>query len=199
MPANPAIVCAADCATENLPVVAFEDCAPKILGSEFQRLYVGRKDAAAFSDITSAVGWTDRISETNTPPGSSTVTAPNLLRQLTIIGDMPAPSPTTRAISGGRTIRTKNTYTLNFEMDDVSDENYAFAQKIQCGKGAYPVKVWPVTKSGKVLGGNAGIVGKMSIDHIFDRGDDGIIRLVGTVTFDADIAPNMDTFPLTLD
>jgi hypothetical protein len=121
-----------------------------------------------------------------------------LLKPLTIIGDMPAPARTTRAISGGRTITTKTTYTLNFEIDDMSVENYTFGQKVQCGKGAYPVKVWPVTASGRVLGGNAGITAKMTIDHIFDRGDDGIIRMVGTLVFDQDIAPNIDTFPLPL-
>jgi hypothetical protein len=198
MPANPLITCPSDCAVVNLPVVSFADCAPKILSSEFQRLYVGRPDAVAFSDVQSAVAWNDRISSTATPPSGSTVVAKDLLRPLVVIGDMPAPTPTTRQISGGRTVTTQNQYVLNFEVDDVSDSNYAFFQAVQCGKGAYPVKVWPVTKSLKVLGGNAGISGKMAVSHIFDRGDDGIIRVVGTVTFNQDIAPNMDAWPLSL-
>ncbi len=198
MPANPLVVCATDCAAENLPVIAHDDCAPKILASEFQLLYLGRKDAISFTDITSATEWNDRISETNTAPGTSTVAVKDLLRPLTIIGDMPAPARTTRQISGRREITTRTRYTLNFEIDDISLENYTFGQKIQCGKGAYPVKAWPVTASGKVFGGNAGISAKMTIDHIFDRGDDGIIRMVGTLVFDQDIAPNMDTYPLTI-
>jgi len=198
MPVMSTITCPSDCAVANLPVVGFDDCAPKIFSSEIQALYVGREDAVAFTDVTAAIGWTDRISETNTPPGASTVLPANLLRPLTVIGDIPAPAKTTRQISGGREVTTEVKYTLNFEVDDVTDENWQFAQTIQCGKGSYPVKIWPVTKSNHVLGGNAGISGKMSIDHILDRGADGIMRLVGTVTFITTTFPNRDVFPLAV-
>jgi hypothetical protein len=190
------ITCPTDCSLENLPVVAFDDCAPKVLSSEIQALYIGRKHAIAFTDVTLALEWTDRISNSLVPPVGSTVDVKDLLRPLTVIGDMAAPNSTTREISGNRTVVTKKTYTLNFEIDDVTDANWQFAQKIQCGKGSYPLRVWAISKSGHVIGGNAGILGKMNIDHILDRGADGIMRLVGTVSFDADIFPNRDAFPL---
>lgn len=196
MAAMATITCPTDCAVSNLPAISFNDCNPQVLSSELYNLYVGREDAVAFTDVTSATEWNDRVSINTTPPVGSAVVAANLLRPLTVIGDIPAPAKTTRQISGGREVVTEIKYTINFEIDDVSDANWQFGQTIQCGKGAYPVKVWPVTKSGHVIGGNAGIVGKMSIDHILDRGADGIMRLVGTVTFLSTTFPNRDVFPL---
>jgi hypothetical protein len=194
----PEIICPTDCAVANLPVINFESCNPQILGSEIQAIFVGRQDAIDFLSIISATEWNDRISETNVPPALSTVAVKDLLRKLVVIGDIPAPEQTSREISGGRTVVTRNRFTINFEIDDASDENWQFVQTVECGKGAYPVKAWPVTKSLHVIGGNNGIEGTMKIDPILDRGADGIQRFVGTITFDKSSFPNRDVFPISL-
>lgn len=190
------ITCPEDCDIADIPAVSFEDCNPSIFSSELQEMYVGRSDAVDFDDVTAAEQWTARVSQDGTVPEGSTYAVKDLLRKLTIIGDIPAPQKTTRQISGGREVVTEVKYVVNFEIDDVTDENWQFAQKVQCGKGAYPVKAWPVSKSGHVLGGDSGISGKMAIDHILDRGADGIMRLVGTLTFTTTSFPNRDEFPL---
>lgn len=192
----PTITCPANCTTNNLPIINFQACNPQILSSELQELFLGRPDAVAFSDITSATAWNDRISVNNTPPVGSTVVAKDLLRRLTIIGDVPAPTSTKKQISGGREITTETKYAVNVEIDDLSDENWQFVQTLQCGKGAFPAKAWLVTKSGHVIGGNAGIDVTIDINFILDRGADGIQRAVGVLTFVATIFPNRDVFPL---
>lgn len=190
------VACPTDCTTAELPSVAFEDCNPGIFASEIQTIYIGAEDATNFTTVTSAIQWTDRIANDGVPPAGSAVIAHNLLRELTVIGDVPAPTATTKDISGGRTITTENKYICNFTIDDVSDLNWQFGQKIQCGKGAYPCKVWLVTKSGHVIGGKTGIVGKLKLDHILPRGADGIMTLEGVLTFITTIFPNRDLFPL---
>jgi hypothetical protein len=196
MPDMTNVACPADCSVANLPAINFEDCNPQILASEIQALYVARKDAIDFTSVILASEWNDRISKDNTVPVGSAAAVKDLIRKLTVIGDIPAPAVTTKQISGGREIVTETKYTINFEIDDVSNENWQFAQTVQCGKGAFPVKMWPVTKSNHVLGSKTGIQGKMKIDHILPRGADGIMTLQGTVTFITTTFPNRDVFPL---
>lgn len=190
------IVCATDCSTSNLPIINFQDCNPAIFSSEIYDIFFGRKDAISFTDITSATEWNDRISVNNTPPVGSTVAVKDLLRRVKVIGDVPAPTTTKKAISGGREVTTEVKYLVNFEIDDMSDANWQFIQSIQCGKGVYPVKAWLHTKSNHVIGGNPGISGTVEINHILDRGADGIQRGVGVLTFKTTIFPNRDVFPL---
>lgn len=190
------ITCPSDCAVTNLPVINFQDCNPQILSSELQELILGRSDAISFTDASAATEWNDRISSNNTPPGSSTAAVKDLLRRLKIIGDIPAPTETTRAISGGRTAVTGKVYTMNIEIDDMSNENWQFCQTVQCSKAGLKVKAWPITKSGHFLGGNTGISATLKINHLLDRGEDGIMRAVGTLEFKTFVFPNRDVFPL---
>ena len=140
-------LCPTDC-DQALGTVLFDDCAPNINPSEIQRLFVSKGNAEPFTDWKQASEWTTRIAQTGTNADA--------IRELTVIGDKPAASPITKDISGGRKYTVGKDHTLNFTVDDVSDENYEFMRSTECG-GKY--RLWYETKGGYIYGGNDGIIG----------------------------------------
>ena len=164
-------LCPTDC-DQALGTVLFDDCAPNINPSEIQRLFVSKGNAEPFTDWKQASEWTTRIAQTGTNADA--------IRELTVIGDKPVPSPITKDISGGRKYTVGKDHTLNFTVDDVSDENYEFMRSTECG-GKY--RLWYETKGGYIYGGNDGIKVTIVMDDVLNRGADEIETLNGVVTW----------------
>ena len=177
-------LCPTDC-DQALGTVLFDDCAPNINPSEIQRLFVSKGNAAAFNNWTQAQEWTDRIAQS----GSTA----NAIRELTVIGDKPAPSPVTKDISGGRKYTVGKDHTLNFTVDDVSDENYEFMRSTECG-GKY--RLWYETKGGYLYGGKEGIKVSIVMDDVLNRGADEIETLNGVVTWRNKFSPERVKSPI---
>ena len=179
------ITCPNDCETQ-LPVVAFDQCAPKINLSEIRKIYVAKPTVKAFTDWKLAPEWTTRISETN-------VASPDSIRPLTVIADKPAPANVVKDISNGRKIQVRKDHTLNITIDDVSDENYEFAIITECGG---QVKFWYETAGGYIYGGNEGIDGTLILDDVLNRGNDEIETLTGTLTWSSKHSPERVISPI---
>lgn len=170
-----------DCDTA-LPPVSSDDCSPQLELSELTDLYFCEAEGDPFTDVTDPAEWADRLNDAGTVPSGSTVTVDEVIRHLPILGDYPAPAETPRDISGGREqFVIKTSHTINFDVDDVSTENYKLAQFTQ--SMTRNVRAWVKTKGGKMIGGNAGIVGKLKINPVFARGTDSIIALTGTLSW----------------
>jgi hypothetical protein len=187
------LTCPEDCSTETLPVVSFDDCNPEIKLSELTYAYVALENAAEFEDASQPTEWAARLSQTSTTAPSGGAIA-DLIRPLTIIGDIPAPSTSDKDISGGRKISTKTERTVNFDIDEASGANYEFARKTECGN--FKCKMWFETRGGILLGGNKGITGKLVIRPIYGRGTDEIEKYQASFIWISTTSPDRCVSPL---
>lgn len=187
-----------DCATVNLGTIAQDDCFPEQKKSELTHLFIGRQDAIDFTDASSAVEWADRLSQTTTVPSGSTAAVKDLIRKIAIIGDMPAPQENEKAISGGRNYAGEKNFTMNFEIDDIGAAEYEFVRNFQYG--IVNVKAWVKTLGGELLGGNKGINDgkncRIKAWPVYGRGQDEIVKIIGTLTWKGTVSPDRCVSPI---
>jgi hypothetical protein len=188
------ITCPVDCDTLVLPPVSFDDCEPQVKLSEFAYAYLALKDAAEFDDASQPTEWANRLSADSTIPEGSDAQVVDLIRQLNIVGDMPAPSATEKDISGGRKIVTRTDRTVNLDIDEATALNYELTRSTECGY--FKVRMWFETRGGILLGGNAGITGRLVLRPIFGRGVDEIEKYTGTFTWTNNTSPDRCVSPL---
>lgn len=177
-------ICPEDC-TSNLPVFNFTECAPVLLEGQITDFFIG-KSGQPFVDWHDADEWETRVSNTST--------ADNAIRHLAVIGDMPAASSTEKTISHRRVVKTGKTRTINYVIDDVSDENYDAARQLECG-GSRPV--WFLS-GGKLFGGNEGILVNLDMNPVIPNSLDEFQTLVGTAAWKTKFSPERIDVPFDL-
>ena len=165
--------------------VLFDDCAPAINASEIKRLFIARANATPFTTWATAAEWTTRLSQDGVEP--------NAIRALTVIGDMPAGAPVQKDISNGRKFTLGKDRTVNFTVDEDSDENYEFFRALECG-GKY--RIWFETHGGYMFGGNEGIKATVNADPILNRGTGEIVTYNGAATWRSKFAPERVKSPI---
>ena len=180
----PTVSCPNSCETA-LPEVKFSKCSPNIVLSEIVRIFVGKQGTQPFNNWKDASEWTQRLSETENTA--------NAIRPLTVIADKPAGSPVVKEISNGRKYNLRKDFTVNIEIDDVSEENYEFMRVTQCG-GEY--KMWFETAGGRIYGGNKGIDASVVLDNVLGRGKDEIEKITGTASWSDQFSPEMALSPI---
>src|SRR4051812_8166799 len=112
----------ANCADFNLPITKFDDCNPVVNYSEIERIFVAGPQAADFANIADATEWGTRLSQTTA--------GADAIRGLVVIGDMPAAAGVSKDLSNGRKKVIGKDYTVNYSVDDISDENYNFFREL---------------------------------------------------------------------
>lgn len=181
----PTPTCSATC-DFTLPVVSFNDCAPTVVYSEIRRVFLAKKAAAPFSNWLAPTEWLTRLSQSST-------TGNDYIRPLTVIGDKPAGAPVVKDISNGRRVTIGKDHTLNFTIDDVTQQNYDFMRALECG-GEF--KMWYETEGGFMYGGNEGITVRVVADDVLARGRDEIEVINGTLTWRAKFSPERGISPI---
>ena len=174
-------ICPVDCST-NLPVVSFDKCNPAMVASEITKFYIAKPSAAPFTDVEDPLEWAKRLSETNTVPVTSpTNTTPvgDLIRPLTVIGNRPVPTATTKDLSNRRTKTLFKEFIINIKIDEITPENLELQRSTECGS---LVKAWYAIQGGLLFGGNDGMEGELKLDLQLDEGSDAIVAIVGTFT-----------------
>lgn len=169
-----------------IPEVVFDDCSPVVVFSEIRRIFMAKKAAASFTDWTEATEWLARLSQVTT-------TGDDYIRALTVIGDKPAAADVSKDISNGRKIVIGKDHTVNFTIDDVSDQNYEFMRGLECG-GEF--KFWYETSGGYLYGGNDGFLARVSMNDILNRGTDEIETIAGVVTWRSKFSPERTPSPI---
>lgn len=177
--------CAANCDV-NLPVVNFDDCNPQVNYSEIRRIFIAKKGAVPFVNWLSAAEWLTRMSQ-------STTIGDDYIRALTVIADKPAAASVIKEISNGRRIVIGKDHTINFTIDDVSDENYEFMRGLECG-GEY--RFWYETEGGKMFGGNDGFLSRLDANSVLNRGRDEIETISGVMTWRTKFSPERGDSPI---
>lgn len=177
-------VCSNDCAAP-LPVVSFSDCAPEVNLSEIEHLLFTKVDSSPITDMASLPEWQSRVSNTSS--------GPNAIRNLRVIGDMPAPADQETTISGGRVIVVDRTFTVNADVDESNDLNHEAMRQIQCGGSMI---VWFVTRSGHIFGGKEGIKASVKANLVLGRGESEIQRYNLVITWKNKFMPQRNVWPL---
>lgn len=181
----PTPTCSGSCDAD-LPPTNFSDCNPEVPFSEIQRIFMAKSSAAAFTDWTQASEWTTRISQTS-------VSGDDYIRVLTVIGDKPAATSVIKDISNGRKKVVGKDHTINFTIDDVSDENYEFMRALECG-GLF--RVWYETAGGYMYGGNTGQLINIDANDVLNRGREETETIAGVITWRAKFHPERVTSPI---
>lgn len=191
------IVCATDCSTD-LPVVAFDNCNPVINESEIIKIFLALTVALPFTAVTSATEWANRLSQTAVVPASGAsatpaITADDLIRELTVIADKPAPTSNIREISNGRKKVTSKSHVINATIDETNADNHEFMRKLECG-GRF--KMWYQTKGGKLFGGVNGIEVDIDANMILNRGEGEIETQALSITWKSKFTEEFVVSPL---
>ena len=172
--------CPTSCSTVPA-VVDFDFCDPKTYYGEIEKIYVAAKDADYLSDWTSAAAWAARISNTDTDA--------NVIRELHVMADLPQPERDEIEISVRRKQTTPATWTINVDLDDLSDDNYEFLRTTACNT---QVRMWFATED-HIYGGNTGIVCDIILDPVIERGRKSLQKGMGRITWESKFAPERTT------
>jgi hypothetical protein len=180
---NPA--CSQDC-NAALPPAKFSNCNPNVNFSEIRRIFMAKLNAAPFNNWKAAGEWNTRVNNTTT-------TGNDYIREFTVIGDKPAAANVVAQISNGRTKVIGKDHTLNFTIDDVTDENYEAMRAFECG-GKY--RFWYETEGGYMFGGNEGFTADMVQNSVLDRGREAYERIEGVLTWRSKFHPERAVSPI---
>ena len=167
-----------------LPIVSFDFCSPMLNLSEIANVYVADEDAADFTDWTDTEEWNSRLSNDGNVPDGSTAEVIDLIRKLTVIADMPLPTPTEISISGARIAEIRTNRILNIDVDETTAANYTFMRATETVTGLR-VKLWFKTLGNVKWGGNSGISGTLKLRPVLSRGTDELEKYIGTFKWSA--------------
>lgn len=182
LPTQP--TCPDNCATA-MPVVTFSKCAPKTFAAQISKIYMTSNGENGLTDWTSAAEWLGRLSNSDTIQSA--------IRTLFVIGSKPKPESQKIKISLGREIVGKKKHTINFKIDELNDENREMQRVLECG-GTY--LMWFETSSGLLFGDNSGIEVSIESDVIIDEDSGQIIRIEGTLSWEAKFTPKSILSPI---
>lgn len=177
------ITCSEDC-NSALPVVSFDLCNPSFHFGQISDVFITNV-GNPLSDETSAAEWQARLD-------LSTSNAARIVRLLGI-GDKPAAEGQETEASYGRMAYGSKIHTVNFRIDEVSDENYEMARHFECNK---TVLVWYKTFEGKIYGGASGIKATIKFDHVIPESAAELETLSGSIKWKSKHHPCRTDWPL---
>lgn len=185
MSVNTSPICPSGCSGE-IPDLNFSFCTPTNLFGEITHIFVASAGAACFTDESVLSEWLGRLD--NTDGGI------NAIRYMHVSADMPAGAGDVIETSLGRKSKGPKTFTVNLDIDDMGtfDLNYDFLRTTQCNM---TYKVW-LASAGFLYGGACGILANMTLDYVIARGTKSIQKIMGTVTWEAQFAPERVANPL---
>ena len=170
----------------NLPEVNFDYCNPAVQFGEIDKIYLMARDGSPLLDWESLTEWNARLALDPTSDADAII-------ELHVIGDQPEPESEELTISLDRKIQTPKTFTLNVEIDDVSDENYQAMRFFECNT---VVRAW-YSANDVLFGNNAGIDNvNIKLHYMIERGQKTLHKIIGTVSWESEFSPNRITNPL---
>lgn len=167
-----------------LPENTYNICKQNIASGEIGRIYLANGNAECFTDWTALPEWLARISEDSLDPDA--------IRQFRGIGDFPAGSNDEVVISLGQKYYGEKTFVVNFDIEDVSDENYNFLRVLECQN---TVKMW-FEAGGFLFGGNCGIDVNINANYVIERGQKSLHHIMLVISWDYNYHPERTASPI---
>ena len=183
MSVNTRPVCPTGCGGE-LPDFNFNFCSPVNAFGEITHIFLAAYDADCFTDEASLTEWLGRLD--NTGGGIDAI------RYMHVKGNKPVGAGDTIETSLGRKVKSPMTFTINVEVDDVSDLNHEFMRATQCGT---TFKMW-YAAGGYLWGGICGVNAILNLDYQIDAGMKTIHKITGTAVWEDSYAPERVVNPL---
>lgn len=165
--------------------VDFDYCDPSIEFGEIDHIYVMAQSGSDLADWESLTVWNARKA---LDPTSDT----DAIIDLTVMGDLPVAETDEIEISDGRKIQSPSTFTVNFDIDDVSEDNYDFMRWLECNT---VFKIWFAANE-VLFGGNDGIEVNLTAKYQIERGQKSIQKIVGTAKWEGKFSPERTTNPM---
>jgi hypothetical protein len=163
---------AVPCTTELGPLRA-DFCTTGVEWGRLDKMYL-TKVGDGLADWSQASNWNTRLNNASDQPTTGTY----YIRTLNIVGELVEPEQTETEISLGRKTYSAPDFTVNIEVDDMGDLNYAFAQTlIDNGGGIYAA--WFEGES-HLYGGDDGIEGTLKIAPVITKNRKEIQKFLGT-------------------
>jgi hypothetical protein len=176
-------VCPDDC-TSTLAENTYNYCTQHIVTGEVDHVFLAAGDAECFTDWTLPGEWAARISPDSLDPDA--------IRRFRGIGDLPEGASDEVEISLCQKWQSEKTFTLNFDIEDVSDENYNFMRTLECNN---VMKGW-FSSGGKLFGDNCGIDVSVKANYKIDRGCKTLHKILLVFTWDNQFHPARCTNPI---
>jgi hypothetical protein len=169
------------CVDEIPPIVNFDECSPVWLFGKIVKVYLGMigQPLASFAELASRV--------------DNESTAITAIRVLEVEGDMPAPTRTSISRFRGKKQQSPGEYAVNIDIEDLSDENYAFMQGTQTGRS---FAMWYEDSNGYLYGDLQGLPSSISLELIIPRGDTEPQLISGQINWKQKTAPKRTVSPL---
>lgn len=181
----------ADCASAAAPAAKFAECMQTFTQhkSQINQVLLCDPDgddptipATAMAAPTDITAWETAIGDNTTAGG---------WRKLDVIGDLPEPEQSSRTVSKGRVANGNSVFNLNFDVDDTTDENYAYM--IHCQSA--PEKFMYYADFDNIYGPVKCQVTKAAAPK--SRGEESYDTFVYTVTFEHPHNPPRAVSPFT--
>ncbi len=167
--------CPLDCTT--FPFESkFDDCTPNYQFGEVTHIYIASRDYAGFTDVTDDSEIAQAIADGD-------------VVSFQVKGSLGEPEQETTEGHMGVDIDSTPKFTLEFEILEITKENYESMQKSYCN---IPVKMWYETRDAR-FGGEAGISPcKFKMFHSIEMGFNTLQKLPGRLQWFAKSAATMD-------
>jgi len=183
MSSNVNPVCPTGC-DSTLAENTYDFCKQHIVTGEVDHVYLANGNAECFTNWALPGEWAARISTDSLDP--------NAIRRYRGIGDLPLGAADEIDISLCQKYQTEQTFTLNFDVEDVSDENYNAMRTMQCGG---ILKGW-FSGGGKLFGGNCGLDVSVKAGYQIERGCKTLHKIMLVFSWENQFSPERTTNPI---
>jgi hypothetical protein len=166
------------------PVVDFDLCNPELSFGEVEWIYVAGHDFTGLTDFADAADWASHLDDDGLTIDD--------IRTLHVMGDLPIPEADEIVIHHGEKVWSKQTFTLNFDVVDLTDDNYEFLTYMECNTR---FRVWFATAD-YIYGGNDGIEANIRMSNVIERGIKSLGKFTGKIVWESKFSPRRAANPL---
>jgi hypothetical protein len=181
-------ICPTDC-TGALGEVSFNECAPEVHFGEIEKIYLWTDSTtppfATQAAYDSLAEWSAHLDNSGA--------AVDDIRYLTVIGEMPEPEQTETPISGDRTVVGYKKFTVNFEIDETNNINYAFILDSECN-GKFKANF--ETADNMIYGGYQGLDVSIKLNQVIPKTRQEVVKIIGKMTWSSKNHPFRQLFTL---
>ncbi|MFH0864769.1 MAG: hypothetical protein V1904_01140 [Bacteroidota bacterium] len=162
----------------------FDYCKQTIVTGEVGLVFLAGGAAQCFTDWTQLGEWATRISETSMDPDA--------IRRFRGVGDAPGGTSDAVDISLCQKYYPEKTFTLNFDVEDVSQENYDFMRQVECNQ---LLKGW-YAAGGYLFGGNCGVDVSIGVNYVIERGCKTLHKIKFIFSWEHQFSPQRTVNPI---
>lgn len=162
----------------------YDYCVQTIVTGEVSEVFLGNGNSQCFTNWKLPGEWAARISTTSTDPDA--------IRRFRGKGTLPEGTADEVEISLCQKWYSEKTFTLPFEIEDVSDENYEFMRSLECNN---ILKGW-FASGGYLFGGNCGLSVSVKANYKIDAGCKTLHKIMLTFSWENQFSPERCLNPI---